>query len=771
MTLTTFDMNQIESEAAATAAKHVANMLQRPDQLEKVDKYMQREVRKKASVDGVLKTAMQTQLDGVQTGLCQLEAASNEIQEINKDIQEIKDSLRMIPELVENLYALKIESKEHSQCSAALENLEHILNIPKSVQDALDMINEGKLLAAHQSLAILEHSRDDLLYEMHKLANQSPTDKNMLKHYFSDVEKLSEEISKQLWLILRRTLNSVRKEPKIIVSALRIIEREESEDTCAGDLYNRTRYMPIGRPKQWREKAFEVLKQSVLERIEGNQFEDRSGNKMWLVTHLEMTRQIIVEDLRVVKSACVPCFPPKYEIFEEYVKMYHDCLSGHLQDLIGNNLEDNEYISLLTWTSGYGSAEMLGHPDLSIDVSKLPPLLEKTVIQSLVNQYLYNVKKNYRDWMKNALSTDVKDWNQYEGPDEDESGYFHTQLPLIMYNMLDQHLQVAQTVNKELVNNMMLLSFEEVLEFTRLFEEAIMSYRNKHFENRSIVKYFTSYMIATANNCLQFCEFADKLRIRYSKDLTAVSKNADIIFCRTIEAFLKLILVVLKCLREELFMDLSSNLNEVMTRTWFLSGNQIVDTIHATLDDYGNDYTHLLPENFNLLITDVMNWIAVNYIYAVLQRRMSFKTYEERKEAAEKMCDEGKILQQLFQRAPFNKRLNSIVKKRSYYDGKITLENILKKYSPIQTSKTSPFEAVPLIAEVIKLKDVSMLSLEISGVIRHYPDITLEQLVTLILVRGDVSKNEAKQLVSDIMAEIGTENNERTIFSDITISL
>ncbi|GBN67635.1 hypothetical protein AVEN_209183-1, partial [Araneus ventricosus] len=203
----------------------------------------------------------------------------------------------------------------------------------------------------------------------------------------------------------------------------------------------------------------------------------------------------------------------------------------------------------------------------------------------------------------------------------------------------------------------------------------------------------------------------------------------------------------------------------------FLSGNQIVDTIHATLEDYGSDYTHLLPENFNLLITDVMNWIAVNYIYAVLQKRMSFKSYEERKQGAEKMCEEGKILQQLFQRAPFNKRLNSIVKKRSYYDGKITLENILKKYSPIQTSKTSPFEAVPLIAEVIKLKDVSMLSLELSGVIRHYPDVTLEQLVTLILVRGDVSKNEAKQLVSDIMAEIGTQNKERTIFSDITISL
>lgn len=45
-----FDMNQIENEASITAAKHVANMLQRPDQLEKVDKYMHRELRKKVMV-------------------------------------------------------------------------------------------------------------------------------------------------------------------------------------------------------------------------------------------------------------------------------------------------------------------------------------------------------------------------------------------------------------------------------------------------------------------------------------------------------------------------------------------------------------------------------------------------------------------------------------------------------------------------------------------------------------------------------------------------
>lgn len=86
-----------------------------------------------------------------------------------------------------------------------------------------------------QSLTDLENSRDDLLFELHKLPNQAPADTIMLKEYFEDVNELSKLMGKQIKLGLERTLNTVRKEPVLIVTILRIIEREEKADAEADE--------------------------------------------------------------------------------------------------------------------------------------------------------------------------------------------------------------------------------------------------------------------------------------------------------------------------------------------------------------------------------------------------------------------------------------------------------------------------------------------------------------------------------------------------------
>lgn len=141
---------------------------------------------------------------------------------------------------------------------------------------------------------------------------------------------MSQQLERKIRLIMNRTLATVRKEPTVIVTALRLIEREEKADLFALQQHKQTGFIPPGRPKEWKRKALEVLNEAVVDRIEGSKLEERADNKLWLVRDLELARQFILEDLRVVKSLCIPCFPPQYDIFNEYVRMYHTAMSQHV---------------------------------------------------------------------------------------------------------------------------------------------------------------------------------------------------------------------------------------------------------------------------------------------------------------------------------------------------------------------------------------------------------------------------------------------------------
>ena len=58
---------------------------------------------------------------------------------------------------------------------------------------------------------------------------------------------------------------------QVVVTALRIIEREERSDSECLQRQKSTGFLPQDRPKRWRDKALAVLRTNVQERIEGNQ--------------------------------------------------------------------------------------------------------------------------------------------------------------------------------------------------------------------------------------------------------------------------------------------------------------------------------------------------------------------------------------------------------------------------------------------------------------------------------------------------------------------
>lgn len=70
-------------------------------------------------------------------------------------------------------------------------------------------------------------------------------------------------------------------------------------------------------------------------------------------------------------------------------------------------------------------------------------------------------------------------------------------------------------ISQELTHQALLLSMDQVTQYGRLYRSAIITFKIRHFEDRSQVPFFTHYMITIVNNCLRFVELAQQLKAQY----------------------------------------------------------------------------------------------------------------------------------------------------------------------------------------------------------------------------------------------------------------
>ncbi|XP_069762511.1 exocyst complex component 3 isoform X1 [Narcine bancroftii] len=735
-------MEETDREAVSTAAQRVAGMLQRPDQLDKVEQYRRREARKKASVEARLKAAIQSQLDGVRTGLSQLHNALNDVKDIQHSLADVSKDWRQSINTIENLKDVKDAVVQHSQLAAAVENLKNIFSVPEIVQEAYELIERGELLLAHRKLMDLECSRDDLMYEQYRMDSKNTHDMKLIQAYFTEVQNLSEQMGKQIWMLVQRSSVTVRSDPAQLVSMIRIIEREEKIDKRMLDRKKQTGFIPPGRPKKWKNKLFAVLEQTVANRIEASQSDTRELDKMWLVRHLELTRKYVLEDLLVMKNLMAQCFPPHYNIFRMLQNLYHQALMARVEELAAEDLEANEIVSLLTWVlNTYRSEDMMGHPDLApeVDVKALEPLLSSDVANMLLSKYMTTLTSNIIGWLRKALETDKKDWKKAQEPETDQDGYYQTTLPAIVFQMFEQNLQVAAQISDDLKLKVLKLCLQQMNSFLSRYKEEVAAYKDEHLKDRQHPQFYIQYMIAVVNNCQTFKESLNSLKRKYTKfelemeedhysDQPTIQGTLDVI-AKEGCAFLL----------DEVFLDLKPHLQELMTRKW-LVGSNAVDIICVTIEDYFNDFAKIKRPFSKDITIEAHRQVVVEYIRTMMQRRITFKSLDERREGAERVMKDAEQFQFLF-----------------------------KKLSSSFGEETDRLcDAVPALAEVLKLTDPSLLCLEVSTLVNKFPDFREEHITALLAMRGDASK-EMKQTVIETLCQNQAlpGPNFKPIFKDI----
>ncbi|XP_053570369.1 exocyst complex component 3 isoform X2 [Bombina bombina] len=734
-------MEEPDKEAMATAVQRVAGMLQRPDQLDKVEQYRRREARKKASVEARLKAAIQSQLDGVRTGLNQLHNALNDVKDIQQSLGDVSKDWRQSINTIESLKDVKDAVVQHSQLAAAVENLKNIFSVPEIVRETNNLIEQGELLEAHRKLMDLECSRDHLMYEQYRMDSKNTHDMNLIQNYFGKIQQLSEELAKQLWMVIERSIVTVRRDPTLLVSVVRIIEREEKIDRRMTDRKKQSGFIPPGRPKRWKEKMFEVMEKTVVTRIEGSQADTRESDKMWLVRHLEIIRRYVLDDLVIVKNLMVQCFPPHYNIFNKVLALYHQALSSRIQELAIEELEANEIVSLLTWVlNTYQSSDMMGNIDLipEVDVKSMKPLLSQEVVDRLLQKYMATFKSNIIGWLRKAIETDRKDWDKNTEPEADQDGYYQTTLPAIVFQMFEQNLQVAAQISEELKNQVLLLCLQQMNTFLNRYKEEAQLYKEEHLKNRQLPACYVQYIIAIINNCQTFKESIVSLKRKYMRHEDDVIPPSPLTMDSTLDLIAK---DGCSSLLDEVFLDLEQHLNDLLTRKW-LGGSNAVDTICVTVEDYFNDFAKIKTHYKQDMTIKAHRKVVTEYIKAIMQKRISFRNAEERKEGAERMIKEAEQFKFLF------KRLTSGFGEET--DG---LCNTIVD-----------------IAEVIKLTDPSLLYLEVSTLVSRYPDLRDDHIAALLAIRGDASR-EMKQTIIETVEQSQRQHtpNYTPIFKDILV--
>ncbi|XP_021157069.2 exocyst complex component 3-like protein isoform X2 [Columba livia] len=587
------EAEKAEKLARGAALKWASGVFYRPEKLEGLGQYRNRERQRNSSIQSRLKSTVQSYLEGVSAGLEQLRSAAREVQNVSQDLGAARWALLDSTGHFQGLQQMRALMAEHVQLASVVQVLPQLFSVHEVFSHTLQLLCEQNLLEAHAELMMMEHLRDNILSQLH-LRGLSSAQATVLS-YFSGLQELNESLAKQLWDIVGSSLQLVRDDPVLFVTAVRIIEREEKIDES---LLLEATFLPPGRPKGWRQKFYHVLRETIT----GAHFRatpmDAEGSG--LARHLAALQKDIVSNLLVVKDLMVQCVPAHYNILSICTTTYHQALTSHLQDILREDLDKQALFLLLEWALRvYPSPDMMGHPDLlpEVDVSALGPLMSPELVDQTERKYVVKVKASVLEWMQKTLEVEFKEWFREEEPETDHQGFFQSALPVIVMQMLNENIQVASLITDSLQQKVYNMALEELEVFLGRLREALVQCGKEHQKDRTTPKYYVSYLLAMLNNNLALSSSVSSLH----------SDTA----CREVPASLQAALdrtqkKTCQLLLEELLLDLQ------------------------------------------LLLTESELLVTSQYLRALMQKKMVCKSNEERRQLCDRLLQDAMQLRELF---------------------------------------------------------------------------------------------------------------------------
>ncbi|XP_072520040.1 exocyst complex component 3-like protein isoform X1 [Salminus brasiliensis] len=715
------ELERAEGLARGAALKWASGVFCRSENLERLGHYRKRESQRTTSINSRLKSVVQSYLEGVDWGLGQLREARAELREVSHAMHKVRLECSKNAEGTMTLETLRDISTNHCQLLAAVSNLPRLYSVRNMVLETERLVESRRLLEAHARLMELERWQDEVLLQLHGFGgssgtNLSPEDDKLVQDFFSGVGRLVEALAKEMWAVVGSGLTQSLQNPTPFVSAVRIVEREEALDQFfqeerRGVSGTHSRPMPSGRPRCWRERFFKVLEETVAARFRSASYLHTRGPG--LAGHLSALQHSIMNDLATVRNLLEQCVPPHYQLTKAYLHACHRCLQAHLSQIIGWELQSGEIFAVLNWVLHiYNSSEMMGDPALAayLDLEELGPLISQEGLEQLQNKYVQSVRKSVSEWMQKALEVELTDWQRDQEPDTDHEGCYHTSLPTIISQMLEENARVALMISKTLRDQTIQMGLYEMENLLARFRDAIVEFGKEHRKDPTTNnKFYLHYLLACISNCIILKTSTESLHQQ-------VGSRASVRFSRIppgpLTALDRAVKKACRLVMDQLLLDLQPCLAGLLSRTWLAQGD-VIPKVCGVLEHHCELYSRVRSPCRQRLQEECQRLTVVEYVRALMQKKLICRSDEDRQQLAQQMVQDAQQLREHFQ----SMEVDSTV------------------------TEVNPAALIPVLADLIKLKDPGLLTLEVSGLITKYPDISEDHVSALLDVRGDVPRD------------------------------
>uniref|UniRef100_A0A8C4PMF0 Exocyst complex component 3-like protein n=1 Tax=Equus asinus asinus TaxID=83772 RepID=A0A8C4PMF0_EQUAS len=663
------EQERAERLARGAALKWASGIFYRPEQLARLSQYRSREVQRTCSLEARIKSVVQSYLEGVKTGMWQLARALEAVHGARVALGQARGLLRGMAEAAQTLEPLRERVAQHKQLQALSQLLPRLRAVPAAVAHTQTLIGAQQLLEAYVSLRELEQLREETWEALGGL--ELPI--------FERLGPLAEALGQAVEAAAGAAGKLAREDPALLVAAVRVAEVDAG---CTTSLEQA--------PRDWRQRCLRALQEGLEQIHFGTPLLPGPGA---LEGWLEALRVALPAELATAEALIAPCCPPHYKVVQLWAHTLHSGLRHCLQQLLEEpELGAADAFTLLHWALHvYLGPEMMGSLELGpeADVSQLEPLLTLENIEHLETTFVAKVQASVAQWLQKALDGEVAEWSREQEPDRDTSGFYHSPMPAIVLQILEENIRVASRVSESLQQRVHGMALSELGAFLRSFSDALIRFSRDHLRGEAMAPHYVPYLLASLNHQSALSSSVSVLQ----PDGVASGAMAPV----------------------------EAALDELQRRICRDTVSEVLDDVCERTARFCQDFWRVRNPAVQLLLAEAERTVVLQYLRALMQGRLVCRGADERTQAAERLRHDAAQLRELFLGLGLEESVQC---------------------APVLLA----------LRELLNLRDPTLLGLEVAGLRQQFPDVSEDHVSALLDLRGDVSREQRLAALSSLQA-------------------